>query len=148
MSMIWNTGRTNGRGNIMDYISTAVNDCPLISVKAGAALTDVRGRAVKFDDSGRLVLAAAGDTPLGVAALSNDENIPEGGDVDIQLWAVGFVRTGAAIKPGNALAPDGDGAFIPVADGGAYSAIALKTAAAGAFVSAHITSGVKSATNS
>ncbi len=127
----------------MEFFSTAINDSPLVSVKAGAALTDVRGRAVKFDDNGRLVIAAAGDTPLGVAALSNDENIPEGGDVDIQLWAVGYVRTGAAVKPGNALAPDGDGAFIPASGGSAYSAIALKAAAAGAFVSAHIASGVQ-----
>ncbi len=148
MSMTWNTARTNERGRIMDYFATTVNDSPLVSVKAGAALTDVRGRAVKFDDNGRLVLAAAGDTPLGVAALSNYEDIPEGGDVDIQLWAVGYVKTGAAVRPGNELAPDGDGAFIPAADGDAYSAIALKTAAAGAFVSAHITSGVKTAANS
>ncbi len=132
----------------MDYFSTAINDSPLISVKAGAALTDVRGRAVKLNDSGRLVLAAAGDTALGVAALSNDENIPEGGYMDIQLWAVGYVRAGAAAKPGDELAPGGDGAFIPASDGGVYSAVALQPAAAGAFVRAHIVRGTKSAANS
>ncbi len=132
----------------MDYFSTAINDSPLITVRAGAALTDVRGRAVKFDDSGKLVAAAAGDTALGVATLSNDENIPEGGYLDIQLWAVGLVRTGAAVKPGDALAPDADGAFIPAAGGSAYSAVALQPAAAGAFVRAHVTKGVKSAANS
>ncbi len=132
----------------MDYISTAINDSPLITVRAGAALTDVRGRAVKFDDSGKLVVAAAGDAAIGVAALSNDENVPEGGYIDIQLWAVGYVRTGTAVKPGDALAPDADGAFIPAADGGAYYAVALQPAAAGAFVRAHITGGVKSAANS
>jgi len=129
----------------MTYFMTSVNESPLISRKAGAELNDVRGRAVKFDDNGSIVLAGAGDAALGIAILSSDEAIPVGGNVDIQVRAIGLVKAGAAIAPGDELASDAAGALVP-ATSGAYIAISLqKAAAAGEFVQALITRGSKTA---
>ncbi len=129
----------------MAYFTTPVNESPLISRKAGAELNDVCGRAVKFDDNGNIVLAGAGDAALGIALTSSDDVIPVGGNVDVQIRAIGLVKAGAAIAPGDELAPDANGALIP-ATSGAYIAIALqKAAAAGEFVQALITRGSKTA---
>ncbi len=129
----------------MAYFTSSVNESPVISAKAGAALNGVRGRAVKFDEDGSVVLAGAGDTALGIALLSSDEAIPAGGNADIQVRAIGLVKAGAAIAPGDELAPGADGALVPAASG-AYIAVALqKATAAGEFVQALITRGSKTA---
>ncbi len=129
----------------MAYFTTPVNESPLISKKAGAELTDVRGRAVKFDDNGNIVLAGAGDAALGIALTSSDDVIPVGGNVDIQVRAIGLVKAGAAIAPGDELTPDANGTLVP-ATSGAYIAVALQEAtAAGEFVQALITRGSKTA---
>ncbi len=127
----------------MNYITSSVNESPVISGQAGAALTDVRGRALKFDDDGNLVLAGAGGSALGIAIISNDEDIPKGETVDVQIRAIGLVKAGAAIDPGDELAPDADGALVP-AESGAFIATALqKATAAGAFIQAIISRGYK-----
>ncbi len=129
----------------MAYFTTPVNESPLISAKAGAELNDVCGKAVKFDDNGSIVLASAGEAPLGIALSSSDDVIPVGGNVDIQIRAIGLVRAGAAIAPGNELAPDANGMLVP-ATSGAYIAVALqKAASAGEFIQALITRGSKTA---
>jgi len=127
----------------MEYVTTSINESPVISAQAGAELEDVRGKAVKFDANDRIVLAGAGEEALGVAIISNDETIPEGGDLDIQLWAIGFVKAGAAFKSGDTLSSDANGAFKPAESGDAYIAIALQAAAPGTMAQAVITHGRK-----
>ncbi len=125
----------------MDYITTAINESPVISVEAGAALTDARGRAVKFDDNGKIVIAEAGDAAVGITVISNAESIEKGRYLDVQIRAVGLVKAGAAIKKGDRLGPDANGALVPVTSG-AYIATAIQeAAAAGPFIQAIIERG-------
>lgn len=124
----------------MTYLATSINESPVISDKAGAVLADVRGRAVKFNDEGKLVMAAAGDSVIGVGIMTNDVNIEAGRDVDVQIKDIGLVYAGAAIKKGAELAPGADGVLVP-ATSGAICAIALEAAeAAGVYIKARLVS--------
>lgn len=121
----------------MTYLATSINESPVISEKAGAKLADVRGRAVKFDTNGAIVLAGAGEAAIGVGIMTNDTDIEIGHDVDIQIKDIGLVYAGAAIKKGDKLVADADGVLKPGAD--AAVAIALEAAAgAGVYVKAII----------
>ncbi len=126
----------------MDIYTSSINESPVISMEAGAALEDIRGKAIKYDENGKAVLAAAGDFAVGVAITSNDENVSAGGDITVQICARGLVKTGAAVKAGDALAVGDGGALVPAASG-AFMAIAMDEAEAGAFVEALITHGSK-----
>lgn len=124
----------------MNYIAASINQSPVISMKAGADLTDARGKAVMFDETGGIALASADKLAIGIAVLSNPENINKGDDIDIQMKDIGHVKAGAAVKPGDALAPDATGALTP-ATSGSYIAIALESGAKNAFVQAVLRSG-------
>lgn len=110
------------------YLATSINESPVITDKAGAAIADVRGRAVKFDEDGNFILAGAGDAAIGVGIMTNDENIEAGADVDVQIKDIGMVRAGAEIKKGDELGVDANGAFVK-AESGNICAIALEAAA-------------------
>ena len=124
----------------MNYIAASINQSPVISMKAGADLADVRGKAVMFDETGGIILASAGKPALGIAVLSHPENINKGDDIDIQIKDIGHVKASAAVKPGDALAPDANGALVP-ATSGSYLAIALEGGAKDAFMQAVLRSG-------
>lgn len=122
----------------MNYMATSINESPVIVDKAGAVLADVRGRAVKFDGTGAIVLAAAGEKALGVGIMTNDTDIKEGEDVHVQHTAIGLVYAGAAITKGAELEVGTEGALIPVASGEPV-ALALEAATgAGVYVKAII----------
>lgn len=114
----------------MNYLATSVNESPIIACTAGEAITDVRGHAVKYDANGNVVLAGAGDTPLGIGIMtSGDEGaIAQGGDVDIQHKDIGLVAAGGAIAKGANLAVAAGGVFVTAESTGV--AIALEAAAA------------------
>jgi len=126
----------------MDIYTSSINESPVISIETGAALEDIRGKAIKYDENNKAVLATAGDFAVGVAILSNDENVSVGDDITVQIFARGLVKTGAAVKAGDALAAGDGGALVPAASG-AFIAIALQEAEAGAFAQAQITHGSK-----
>jgi len=122
----------------MNYMATSINQSPVIVDKAGAVLADVRGRAVKFDGTGAIVLAAAGEKALGVGIMTNDTDIAKNEDVHVQIKDIGLVYAGAAITKGVELEVGTNGALIPVASGNPV-AIALEAAtAAGVYVKAII----------
>lgn len=122
----------------MTYLATSINESPVITDKAGAAIADVRGRAVAFDENGKFVLAGAGKAAIGVGIMTNDVGIEAGADVDVQIKDIGLVYAGAAITKGAKLEVGTDGALIPVADGEPV-AIALDAAAdAGIYIKAII----------
>lgn len=103
---------------------------------AHAAITDIRGRAVKFS-SGEIVLCGAGDPALGIGIMTNDETIAAGQDVDIQIKDIGLVYAGAAITKGANLSSDANGALIPTTSDNAVIAVALEAASgSGVFIQA------------
>ena len=125
----------------MTYLATSINESPVISEKAGAALADVRGKAVKFDGNGNVVLAAAGELAIGIGILTNDVNIEAGKDVDIQIKDIGLVRAGGEIAKGAELASDANGCLVAATEGQHVLAIALQAAiAADTFISARLVS--------
>ncbi len=113
----------------MTYLATSINQTPVITEKAGAALADVRGKALKYDENGDVVLAAAGDAAIGIGIMTNDEATAKGADVDIQIKDIGLVKAGATIKKGAELTPDKDGKLV-TATSGNICAIALEAASA------------------
>lgn len=124
----------------MTYLATSINESPVIVDKAGAVIADVRGRAVKFDENGKFVLAGAGESVIGVGIMTNDVNVQPDQDVDVQIKDIGLVYAGAAIKKGDELAAGADGVMVP-ASSGAVCAIALEAAAAaGIFIKARLVS--------
>ena len=122
----------------MVYMATSINQSPVIVDKAGSALADVRGRAVTFNGTGAIVLAAAGEKALGVGIMTNDTAIEAGKDVHVQIKDIGLVYAGAAITKGAELEVGADGALVPVASGKPV-AVALEAASdAGVYVKAII----------
>lgn len=115
----------------MNYLGTSINESPVISLPAGAAITDVRGYAVKFNASGAVVLAGAGDTPLGIGIMTNGDQgaIAQGENVDIQYKDIGLVCAGAAITAGASLSVNASGQFIPATSSTTAVAVALQAAA-------------------
>ena len=122
----------------MTYLATSINESPVIVEKAGAVIADVRGKAVKFDSNGNIVLAGNGEAAIGVGIMTNDENIAAGADVHVQIKDIGLVRAGAEIKKGAKLQANAEGALI-TATGDNAVAIALDAAvAAGTYIKAII----------
>ncbi len=126
----------------MEIYTSSINESPVTSIEAGAALEGIRGKAIKYDENGKAALAAAGDFAIGIAIISNDENVSVGDDITVQVRAIGYIKVGAAVKAGDALTPDANGALIPAVSG-AFMAIAMQEAEAGTFVKALITHGSK-----
>ena len=122
----------------MTYLATSINESPVIVEKAGATIADVRGKAVKFDTNGNIVLAGAGEAAIGVGIMTNDENIAAGKDVYVQIKDIGLVRAGATIKKGATLQADASGALITKASGEAVAIALDAAAAAGVYIKAII----------
>jgi hypothetical protein len=122
----------------MTYLATSINESPVIVEKAGAAIADVRGKAVKFDDNGAIVLAGANEAAIGVGIMTNDENIEKGHDVHIQIKDIGLVCAGAAIKKGAKLAANADGALVTTTGENAVAIALDAAAAAGVYIKAII----------
>lgn len=134
-------GNVNAYELTKSYVTTQINDSSTIAMTAGAAIEDVRCRAVKFDANGNVVLAAAGDKPLGVGIITNVVNIPEGGHVDVQYKNIGLVYAGGAFAKGTPLSVDANGCFVAASDA-AVVAVALEAAgAAGVYTRALLTMG-------
>lgn len=122
----------------MTYLATSINESPVIVDKAGAAIADVRGRAVKFDTNGAIVLAGAGEAALGVGIMTNDDNIAAGKDVHVQIKDIGLVYAGAEIKKGATLQADANGALITASNGKPVAIALDAAAAAGVYIKAII----------
>jgi len=123
----------------MNYLATSINESPVIVGTAAAAIEDVRGRAVKFNATGQVVLAGAGDTPLGIAIMTQGDEgaIAQGEEFTIQHKDIGYVAAGGEITAGANLAVGADGVFVTASGEAAGVAIALEGAAAtGQFIKA------------
>ena len=128
----------------MAYTAASINNSPTI-VAPAAAKKDVRCRGIKLDDNGNAVVAStAGEVVIGIALLTNDEEVAEGHDVDIQVKEIGLALAGAEIKPGAELAVDATGALQTATSGQFVVATALEAAeVAGRFINVQITKYMK-----
>lgn len=138
-------GNVNAAEQTKVYSTTQINDSSTIALAAGEAITDVRCRAVKFNATGAVVLAAAGDKPFGVGIITNNVNIAAGDFVDVQYKNIGLVYSGGAFAAGTPLSVDANGCFVAATTGEsatAVVAVALEAAGgAGVYVKALLTMG-------
>lgn len=124
----------------MAYLATSINGSQTITEKAGATIADVRGKAVKYNTAGDVVLCSvAGEAAIGIGIMTNDENIAAGADVDIQIKDIGMVMTGGEVKKGDELTVDANGKLVKASAGQHICAVAMDAAtAAGSYIKAQI----------
>lgn len=131
-----------------NYNGVQINPSPTIVEKAGAEITDVRNRIMKYDENGEVVLATAGtDMPVGIALIEGGYNditgaesgkVAKGDDVDILVKEIGVVLAGATIKKGQEVAAGADGKAAAAAAGNYVLGVALEGAAAGEYLPVQI----------
>lgn len=138
-------GNVNAAEQTKVYSTTQINNSSTIALTAGAAIEDVRCRAVKFNNAGAVVLAGAGDKPFGVGIITNNVNIAAGDFVDVQYKNIGLVYSGGAFAAGTPLSVDANACFVAATTGEsatAVVAVALEAASgAGVYVKALLTMG-------
>lgn len=126
----------------INYIGTQINQSPTITEKAGAAITDARGKIVKYNTSGDVVLATAGDVAIGITIMEDGANditgaesgkVAEGEDVTVQIKDIGLVKAGGAIAKGAELASDANGCAVTATDGDFVIGTARTKAASGEY---------------
>lgn len=127
-----------------NYNGVQINQSATIVEQAGAEITDIRNRIVKYDENGNVVLATAGaDIPVGIAIIEAGYNditgnesgkVKAGDDVDILIKDMGVVLAGATIKKGQEVTAGADGLAAVAASGNYVLGIALETVAANEFL--------------
>lgn len=116
------------------YMTSQINNSATIIEKAGANIADVRCKFVKYDANGDVVLAStAGEAVLGVAIITNSENLKTGDDVTVQVKDIGLAKAGAAITKGAEIATDANGTAATAVSENFVIGVALQAAAAGEF---------------
>ena len=116
------------------YMTSQINNSATIAEQAGAAIADVRGKFVKYDNDGNVVLAStAGELVIGVGIITNSEDLAVGDNVDIQVKDIGLAKAGAAIKKGQLIAVDANGTAAVATSGDFVVGIAVEAAAVGEF---------------
>lgn len=123
------------------YTTTVINTSATVVAPAGADITGVIGKAVKYDENGKFVLASkAGEAVIGIAVLTHADVVKAGEDVTAQVKEIGKAVAGAAIKAGDELAVDATGALVKASDGQFVIATALQSATgAGNIIDVQIT---------
>lgn len=117
----------------MVYTSNMINTSATIVGKAASAITDPRGKAVKFDSNGKFVLAStAGEKFMGIGIVTNDEAIAAGQDVDIQVKEIGVGLAGGSIAAGADITCDSNGKLVAATTDGQFCiGYALEAATSG-----------------
>lgn len=123
-----------------NFHGNMINPSPTVTEQAGAEIEDVRCRIMKYDASGKVVLATAGtDIPLGIALIEAGNNditgvtsgkVLAGDEVDILVKDMGIVLAGATIKKGQEITAGANGLAAVAASGNYVIGIALSDAAA------------------
>lgn len=99
-------------------IGTSINGSATISGIAGADIANGAGKAVKYNGDGEIVLcSAAGEAMLGILILQTADAVKEGESLTVQTCCKGKALAGGAIKVGDLLAVDANGAFVKAAAG-------------------------------
>ena len=126
----------------INYIGTQINQSPTIVEKAGAAIEDARGKIAKYDASGNVVLATAGDVAIGITIMEDGANditgaesgkVASGDDVTVQIKDIGLVKAGGTISKGDELASDANGCAVKATDGNFVIGTARTAAASGEY---------------
>lgn len=125
------------------FYASQINNSATIVDKAASEIADARGKAVKYDESGKLVLAStAGEAVIGIALITTGDpegKVLAGEDVDVQIKDIGQVVAGAAIAKGAEVTTDNKGCIVTAAAGNFIIGTALRAASgAGAYIPVQI----------
>ena len=116
------------------YMTSQINNSATIAEMTGAAIADVRGKFVKYNNDGNIVLASvAGEMVIGVGIITNSENLAVGDNVDVQVKDIGLAKAGAAIKKGVEIAVDANGTAVEATEGDFVIGVSIESAAVGEF---------------
>ena len=111
------------------YLTDQINPSPTIVEKAGVKIDDPRGLLLKYDENGNVVPAdTAGEKVIGMAIITNNEDVTVGMDVDIQVKEIGIVKAGAAIKKGDEVMSGANGKAAVATSGSFMIGTALEAA--------------------
>ncbi len=124
-----------------NFNGVQINQSVTIVETAGAEIADCRNRAMVYDDSGNVVLAADGTKPiLGIALIEAGWNdisgihsgkVALGEDVDLQIKDIGFILAGSEIAKGAEVTAGANGLGAAAAAGDYVVGIALDAAEKG-----------------
>lgn len=128
------------------WLTNAINSSPTKGFAAAADMSDIGGKAVKFNSDGKIVLCStAGENAVGIVTVDNDMSVKAGDTVSIQIKDSGVVRLGADITKGTELAVNENGEFVAASAGDYVIAIALGDGASGTLCAAMLSRYIKSA---
>lgn len=108
------------------YTGTPINQSPTLIMEVKQAIEGANGKAVVLED-GKLKLAGAGENALGIILPENDV-IPAGEEVTVQIKDIGIWAAGGAIAIGDELTSDANGCAVKATTGNFITAIALTEA--------------------
>ena len=120
------------------FISTGINDSPVITGKAASQMANAAFYAAKFDDDGNITHAGKGENAIGLFIATTPELVNAGDDVTVQIKDIGLWVTGDAVAAGAELTSDANGAAVTPEQGDYVTAIALEAAAAGQVIKVQI----------
>lgn len=99
------------------YDTSTINTSATIVAPTGAAIQDGSFLAVKFNDAGAFVLAAAGDVPVGIIPGGVQDTLGAGEDLTVQIKDIGLCKAGGVIKAGALVACGANGVCVTAAAG-------------------------------
>lgn len=108
------------------YMSNAINTSPTRVGIAAVDIENVGGKAVKFNENGEIVpCSIKGEKPIGIVTIDNDTKVAVGDDVTYQIFGVGVAVIGEAIKAGDELTVDANGALVKAEANNFVCAVAM-----------------------
>lgn len=108
---------------------SGINSSVTVDFIAKAELTEPKGIFLALDSDGAKLPSAGGDV-VGIAIISNQDVVPAGGRVDVQVKDIGLVYASASFAAGALLATDATGKAKAASSGNTVVARAMEAAGA------------------
>lgn len=97
---------------------STINDSSTIPAVAAEAIEDARGKAVKFDENGKIkVCDAANEAVAGLVIYQGLKPVKEGEEVSVQIKDIGLAVAGGEIKVGDYVGTDAQGRLTKATSG-------------------------------
>lgn len=117
-----------------EFTISDVHDSPTVALISAADVEDVRGLAIKYDESGNGVVAGTkGEAVYGIAIISNGVQkddcygyIKKGEDISVQRRGTGSAIAGGAFSAGDELTTDENGKLVKAEAGNFVIATAVE----------------------
>ncbi len=102
---------------LVTYGST-INESSTIAAVAAEEIEDARGKAVKFDENGKIkVCDTENEAVAGIVILQGIKPVKENEEVSVQIKDIGVAVAGGEIKVGDYVATDNQGRLVKATSG-------------------------------